>query len=137
MVFDTALQNAKIHQHILHISQVIVTASDWGSGCYEYKCEKDGLRIILEGNKFRCFHKGQVINVTVEDSKEAVYKGSLICPSCKEICYASGVVCPAETKPAPENSQPTLKVCSSAAVHVVQALFLFLVAALAGILGNL
>ena len=97
------------------------TASNWGSGCYRYACEQDSLKIIILGYKFSCFHKGQHINIFVQDQGWE-YRGVLVCPSCQEVCYGSSISCPAELKPAPENSQPVPKItsvtCSQCSVHL-------------------
>lgn len=99
------------------------TASNWGSGCYRYACEQDSLKIIILGYKFKCFHEGQLINVLVQES-DWRYEGVLICPSCQDICFNSGITCPAELKPAPRNSQPVIKIsavtCSQCSIIFAQ-----------------
>lgn len=85
------------------------TAANWGSGCYKYICEPDSLKIDIIGYKFKCFHKGQHINISVQQHNWE-YNGVLVCPSCQEVCSNSGIECPAEVKPAPKNSQPIPKV---------------------------
>lgn len=99
------------------------TASNWGSGCYKYACEQDSLKIVISGYKFKCFHKGQHINVFVQE-QDWQYKGVLVCPSCQEVCYNSGITCPAEVMPAPKNSQPVPKIsavtCSRCSVLLAQ-----------------
>lgn len=102
------------------------TASNWGSGCYRYKCEQNSLKIVLLGYKFHCFHEGQVIKVLVEEN-DWEYQGQLICPSCQEVCYRSGDTCAAAIKPAPKNSQPIPKIhavtCSHFSIHSSKILF--------------
>ena len=83
------------------------TARDWGSGCYSHVCDSEGLSIVIEGYKYRCFHKGQVLDVRMQTTNGWDYEGTLICPACDEVCFASGGVCPAEIKPPPTHSQPS------------------------------
>lgn len=101
------------------------TATNWGSGCYKYLCELDSLKIEIVGYKFKCFHKGQHINIFVQD-KDWEYHGVLICPSCQEVCHDSRINCPTELKPAPQNSQPVPKIypvaCSQCSVLFQQVL---------------
>ena len=101
------------------------TATNWGSGCYKYICEPDSLKIEIVGYKFKCFYKGQEINISVQ-YKEWEYSGVLVCPSCQEVCYDSGFSCPAEVKPVPKNSQPVPKIspvaCSQCSLLLQQVL---------------
>lgn len=79
---------------------------DWGSGCYNYECEKDGLKVIVEGYKYTCFHKGQVLFIQMQSHENWVHQGTIICPACKDVCYDAPVTCPAEVMNPPKDSQP-------------------------------
>ena len=82
-------------------------ARDWGSGCYNHLCDNSGLWIVIEGYKYRCFHKGQILDVRVQNQDGWDFRGSIVCPACKEVCYERRNLCPAEIKPPPANSQPS------------------------------
>ncbi|XP_078581847.1 leishmanolysin-like peptidase [Branchiostoma floridae x Branchiostoma japonicum] len=74
-------------------------AVDWGSGCYKYRCTNQGLIVDVAGKEYRCYRKGQELPIaTVKGSW--LYTGSLICPSCEEMCWDNlQITCPAETDP--------------------------------------
>ena len=79
---------------------------DWGSGCYEYKCEKDGLKVIIEGYKYTCFYEGQVLHIQMQSHDQWVHQGTIICPACKDMCYDAPVTCPAKVLHLPQHSWP-------------------------------
>ncbi|GFO20316.1 leishmanolysin-like peptidase, partial [Plakobranchus ocellatus] len=75
-----------------------------GSGCYKFSCDlQHGLSIHLHNQTYRCYHEKQVINV-IFASYEYVHHGTVVCPSCREICGDS-ITCPPEKAP-PPSSQP-------------------------------
>lgn len=53
---------------------------DHDASCFNFKCEKAELHVIIEGNDFPCKEKGQEIHING-------YKGSLICPDPKVLCH--------------------------------------------------
>ncbi|EDO33070.1 predicted protein, partial [Nematostella vectensis] len=59
---------------------------DWGSGCYKYRCDQDGLKIIIGGLTYQCYHPGQVLSIEMQSSDGWLHKGSIVCPSCQDIC---------------------------------------------------
>ena len=102
------------------------TTVNFGSGCYKFYCEPDSLKIEIAADfKYTCFHKGQLLNISLQVNSWN-YQGTLVCPSCEEVCSDSGINCPAEIKPAPKNSQPTPKIspvtCSQCPLLLQQVL---------------
>ena len=102
------------------------TAVNHGSGCYKFHCESDALRVEIAGGfKYPCFHEGQVLDISVQVDSWS-FQGTLVCPSCEEVCSDSGFICPAEIKPAPKNSQPVSKTspvtCSECSIIIRQVL---------------
>ncbi|ELU01743.1 hypothetical protein CAPTEDRAFT_106683, partial [Capitella teleta] len=57
----------------------------WGSGCYQYACNQSGLFIEVQGQQYQCYRQGQVIDIQ-EVTSEWLHLGSIICPSCIDIC---------------------------------------------------
>ncbi|KHJ48373.1 hypothetical protein D918_01644 [Trichuris suis] len=78
----------------------------YGAGCYQYKCENGRLWIRGAGNsddvgtmQYKvCWAEGAKIRLIRylkdgDGSPTALYRGTLICPSCKEICEKNGFIC--------------------------------------------
>lgn len=59
----------------------------WGSGCYDYRCRKGHLHIIVANYSFECYHPGQEIHIRIFKNNW-LHRGSLVCPHCQEICGA-------------------------------------------------
>ena len=61
------------------------TMLDWGSGCYNHKCTKSGLVLVVGERGYHCEYEGQRLEITglMNDWK---VNGSLICPPCEEFC---------------------------------------------------
>lgn len=73
-----------------------VSSSDFSrsAGCYEYSCSREtGLTITVLGYDYVCSFKDQVIdvNLTIDGDR---YQGSLVCPSCEEMCFDEVHNCP-------------------------------------------
>lgn len=75
--------------------------SNWGSGCYRYKCTSHGLIVIVNGHEFNCSFAGQVLNLDIQTSDGWDHNGSIVCPRCHDICYNSHVTCPKDVYRAP------------------------------------
>lgn len=61
--------------------------------CLQYVCNETGLHIMVHGQDFRCYQEGQIIDLQVT-SKEWLHTGSIVCPSCEEICQVvSALLC--------------------------------------------
>ncbi|KAL1230014.1 Leishmanolysin-like peptidase [Trichinella pseudospiralis] len=70
----------------------------FGAGCYEYKCYRGRLMLraaskmdyIPQADFKICWHAGALLRVTrhflSSDGKHQIHRGTLICPSCQEIC---------------------------------------------------
>lgn len=89
--------------------------SDWGSGCYQYKCTKDGLIVLVNGYEFKCYHSGQVLHLEIQSSDGWVHNGPVVCPLCEDVCYNSKITCPREIHPA--LSQPAMPKKNPVACH--------------------
>lgn len=118
------------------------TTSDWGSGCYRYKCTNNGLKIFVDGHEFRCYHSGQVLKLEIQSTGGWIYNGSIVCPVCEDVCYNSGVSCPKDIRPAPR--QPTMPktfplVCHGNSINLfnVQLLYLAMIAHISTLVLNI
>lgn len=68
----------------------------YGSGCYEYQCSLEtGLTIAVMGRVYQCSYTGQVLRIRILE-KGWLYQGTIVCPSCEEMCKVHGVQCPPE-----------------------------------------
>jgi leishmanolysin-like peptidase len=63
------------------------------AGCYEYFCSNSQVNIIVLNQTYTCSSPGQVINVN-QTTNGVTYTGTLVCPSCVQICYDDFVNCP-------------------------------------------
>ncbi|KAK3785048.1 hypothetical protein RRG08_038000 [Elysia crispata] len=91
----------------LHLCGSVRSPQHAGSGCYKYSCDKlQGLSIHVLNYTYRCYHEKQVINV-VYTSEEYLHRGTIVCPSCREIC-GDKVTCPPD-EAAPAVSAPRVK----------------------------
>lgn len=61
------------------------TMLDWGSGCYAYECNENGLFFIIENHRYHCTRPKMTIEVIGWMNMWHI-NGTLICPSCKEFC---------------------------------------------------
>ena len=57
----------------------------WGSGCYRYHCKNGRLHIEVMNQTFTCFYPRQELQVSLL-AHSWLHSGSLVCPSCEEIC---------------------------------------------------
>ena len=57
----------------------------WGSGCYEYECRDGRLHISVDNRTFTCFYPQQELRISLL-SEHWLHEGSLVCPSCREVC---------------------------------------------------
>ncbi|CAH1774924.1 unnamed protein product, partial [Owenia fusiformis] len=86
----------------------------WGSGCYQYVCDSEGLVIVVDGKPHRCYKEGQELVIQSVTTKW-LHEGTLICPSCQKFCADSGFDCPADvTIKAPSRQQQLQAPCTSA-----------------------
>lgn len=77
----------------------LLSLPHWGSGCYQYHCSpQEGLVLDIGGQSHRCVKEGQRVLVTYT-SNHYLHTGSVICPSCTEMCRKSGITCPPEQQP--------------------------------------
>lgn len=55
----------------------------------QYQCtSSEGLTVIVEGKKYRCYRPNQLLNIKVI-SAGWLHHGSIVCPSCQELCSVS------------------------------------------------
>ncbi|XP_013398644.1 leishmanolysin-like peptidase [Lingula anatina] len=89
----------------------------FGSGCYKYSCNSTvGLVLDVHGKSYRCYKTGQILVVRVIFDGWLT-EGSIVCPSCQEICQAKGVTCPPEYNP-PYSSPVNLRMpCRGSLLH--------------------
>ncbi|XP_062536228.1 leishmanolysin-like peptidase isoform X2 [Armigeres subalbatus] len=57
----------------------------WGSGCYQYKCDRGRLHIIIANHSYECFYAGQELSIQLI-AGGWLHKGVVVCPPCKEMC---------------------------------------------------
>ncbi|KAG8432172.1 hypothetical protein GDO86_016711 [Hymenochirus boettgeri] len=75
-----------------------ITYPDWGSGCYQVNCSRDGLVVWVHDTPHLCTRSGQIVNVSVQ-MNSWLYDGNLVCPSCWDFCDD----CPPEQDPPVDN----------------------------------
>jgi leishmanolysin-like peptidase len=96
-----------------------VTARNWGSGCYSYVCNIEGLVLSISAQSYPCYFAGQILSVKVIHHR-SLHEGSIICPACETLCGSS---CPlVESTHFYNNSSISKKsqnvlVCSSINLH--------------------
>jgi leishmanolysin-like peptidase len=79
---------------VQHCDQ-IYPIEHWGSGCYQYSCsELTGLTVTIHGRRYQCLSTGYRLQVTIA-TNDWLHSGSIVCPSCTDICSVDGVTCPA------------------------------------------
>ena len=96
----------------------IVTAVDWGSGCYLFQCSIEGLLLSISGQSYQCNFPGQVLDISIVHNR-LLHKGSIVCPACEALCGSS---CPLVESTYPYNSSFSEKhqnplVCLSVNFH--------------------
>ncbi|KAG8229044.1 hypothetical protein J437_LFUL007599 [Ladona fulva] len=57
----------------------------WGAGCYKVSCSAGRLHIEIENRTITCYYAGQIVTIRIW-TDEWLHKGSLVCPSCKDVC---------------------------------------------------
>uniref|UniRef100_A0A1X7U2R3 Leishmanolysin-like peptidase n=1 Tax=Amphimedon queenslandica TaxID=400682 RepID=A0A1X7U2R3_AMPQE len=58
------------------------------AGCYQYECSNGAVTIFILGQSYHCSQAGEVLTVN-QVNNSVTYTGTIICPSCLEICYVS------------------------------------------------
>ncbi|XP_006823915.2 leishmanolysin-like peptidase [Saccoglossus kowalevskii] len=117
-----------VEQGVAWIKQqcnLISTQHQWGSGCYKHFCDADrGLVLQLGDEEYQCFYKDQILFIRIEHN-DALHEGSLVCPSCQEVC-GDQIVCPVEElNPPPDNRTSKVYVipCVAGATMISDSLF--------------
>ncbi|RUS77878.1 hypothetical protein EGW08_014352, partial [Elysia chlorotica] len=83
---DSSLCFEHASRWYLHLCGSLRSPQHAGSGCYKYSCDMQlGLSIHVLNSTYRCYHEKQVINVMFK-SDEYLHRGTIVCPSCREIC---------------------------------------------------
>ncbi|XP_028966877.1 leishmanolysin-like peptidase [Galendromus occidentalis] len=60
---------------------------NWGSACYQHRCDNGLLEIILSTNAtLRCVYRGQKIYVRILDKEGWLHSSHIVCPACEEMC---------------------------------------------------
>jgi len=60
------------------IEEPELTETDYFAGCFEYKCEKEKLYVLIGNQKLRCL-SGEILKVNG-------YSGGIVCPENENIC---------------------------------------------------
>ncbi|XP_019863059.1 PREDICTED: uncharacterized protein LOC109591899 [Amphimedon queenslandica] len=63
------------------------------AGCYQYECSNGTVTIFILGQSYHCSQAGEVLTVN-QVNNSVTYTGTIICPSCLEICYDDFENCP-------------------------------------------
>ncbi|XP_019856349.1 PREDICTED: leishmanolysin-like peptidase [Amphimedon queenslandica] len=63
------------------------------AGCYQYECSNGAVTIFILGQSYHCSQAGEVLTVN-QVNNSVTYTGTIICPSCLEICYDDFENCP-------------------------------------------
>lgn len=81
----------------------------WGSGCYNYKCERGRLHILVANYSYECFYPGQEVSIRIF-AGGWLHRGALKCPPCKDICAEEfaerGEACKGSEEAPPPNMYP-------------------------------
>lgn len=64
----------------------------WGSGCYKYHCKNGRLHIEVANNTYTCFYESQQLKIQLL-YQNWLHIGTIVCPSCLEICQEMGIIC--------------------------------------------
>lgn len=67
----------------------------WGSGCYKYACYNGRLQIEVANYTYTCYHSKQEIKIQLQYNGW-LHMGTIVCPSCREICAKEGMDCDAD-----------------------------------------
>lgn len=67
----------------------------WGSGCYKYACYNGRLQIEVANYTYTCYHSKQEIKIQLLYNGW-LHMGTIVCPSCREICAKEGMDCDAD-----------------------------------------
>ncbi|GAB6031085.1 hypothetical protein CHUAL_007896 [Chamberlinius hualienensis] len=70
----------------------------WGSGCYETICSEGRLNLRVLDYNYTCYQSKQILHIQLSYGN-SLHIGSIVCPSCDEICGDSGMKCLAEEMP--------------------------------------
>lgn len=65
----------------------------YGSGCYQFECSSSGVVVIVSGQRFSCACEGQEFVLDIINNGNR-FQGSIVCPSCAQICHDQLDVCP-------------------------------------------
>ncbi|XP_037027187.1 leishmanolysin-like peptidase isoform X1 [Bradysia coprophila] len=100
----------------------------WGSGCYKYKCENRRLHILVSNYSYPCYYPGQELSIRVM-SGGWLHRGSIVCPSCNEICgdyfEQQGLECRIREEAPPSNKYPRDDLqCNARNWHISSVLLL-------------
>ncbi|XP_019864147.1 PREDICTED: cell wall integrity and stress response component 1-like, partial [Amphimedon queenslandica] len=63
------------------------------AGCYQYRCSNGAVTIFILDQSYHCSQAGEVLTVN-QVNNSVTYTGTIICPSCLEICYDDFENCP-------------------------------------------
>ncbi|XP_022253400.1 leishmanolysin-like peptidase isoform X1 [Limulus polyphemus] len=64
----------------------------WGSGCYQYHCYGGRLHVEVANKTYTCYQEGQDIKIQ-RYVNGWLHIGTLVCPSCDELCDRLGMKC--------------------------------------------
>lgn len=57
----------------------------WGSGCYDFRCERGRIQVIVANYSYECYYPGQELQIRIYKNGW-LHRGSIVCPQCTEIC---------------------------------------------------
>ena len=84
----------------------------WGSGCYNYNCQDGRLQIVVLNHTYTCFYAGQQLEVRLRpEDDDWLHTGSLVCPSCEEVCGPEAGCRPGVSPPLSHNYPEHLLTC--------------------------